>query len=62
MSVIFQARRDAVRNSLTGSGMSLEAAKRWCELVRSRRPLVAADKRATLFSTISERIGDARTL
>ncbi len=28
---IFQARRAAVRNSLTGSGMSLETAERWCD-------------------------------
>jgi hypothetical protein len=27
---IFQARRDAIRNTLTGSGMSLETAERWC--------------------------------
>jgi hypothetical protein len=27
---IFQARRDAIRNTLTGSGMSLEDAERWC--------------------------------
>jgi hypothetical protein len=26
---IFQARRDAIRNTLTGSGMSLETAERW---------------------------------
>ena len=28
---IFQARRDAIRNTLTGSGMSLETAERWCD-------------------------------
>jgi hypothetical protein len=28
---IFQARRDAIRNTLTGSGTSLEAAERWCD-------------------------------
>ena len=28
---IFQARRDAIRNTLTGSRMSLEAAERWCD-------------------------------
>lgn len=28
---IFQARRDAIRNTLTGSGMSLEAAERRCD-------------------------------
>ena len=28
---IFQARRDAIRNTLTGSGMSLEGAERWCD-------------------------------
>ena len=28
---IFQARRDAIRNILTGSGMPLEAAERWCD-------------------------------
>jgi hypothetical protein len=28
---IFQARREAIRNTLTGSGMSLEAAERWCD-------------------------------
>lgn len=33
---IFQARRDAIRNTLTGLGMSLlgmslEAAERWCD-------------------------------
>jgi hypothetical protein len=27
---IFQACRDAIRNTLTGSGMSLEIANRWC--------------------------------
>ena len=27
---IVQARRDAIRNTLTGSGMSLEAAERYC--------------------------------
>jgi hypothetical protein len=28
---IFQARRDAIRNTLTGSGMPLETAERWCD-------------------------------
>jgi hypothetical protein len=28
---IFQARRDAVRNTLTGTGMPLETAERWCD-------------------------------
>jgi hypothetical protein len=28
---IFQARRDAIRNTLTGSGMTLEAAERYCD-------------------------------
>jgi hypothetical protein len=28
---IFQVRRAAVRNTLTGSGMSLEAAERWSD-------------------------------
>ena len=28
---IFQARRDAIRTTLTGSGMSLETAERWCD-------------------------------
>ena len=28
---IFQARRDAIRNTLTGSGMSLETAERRCD-------------------------------
>jgi hypothetical protein len=28
---IFQARRDAIRDTLTGSGMSLETAERWCD-------------------------------
>lgn len=28
---IFQARRAAIRNSLTGSGMSLDTAERWCD-------------------------------
>jgi hypothetical protein len=28
---IFQARRDAIRNTLTGSGMSIETAERWCD-------------------------------
>ena len=28
---IFQARRDAIRNTLNGSGMSLETAERWCD-------------------------------
>jgi hypothetical protein len=28
---IFQARRAAIRNTLTGSGMSLEDAERWCD-------------------------------
>ena len=28
---IFQARRDAIRNALTGSGMPLETAERWCD-------------------------------
>ena len=28
---IFQARRDAIRNTLTGLGMSLEMAERWCD-------------------------------
>jgi hypothetical protein len=28
---IFQARRGAIRNTLTGSGMPLEAAERWCD-------------------------------
>jgi hypothetical protein len=28
---IFQARRAAIRNILTGSGMSLETAERWCD-------------------------------
>ena len=28
---IFQARRDAIRNTLTGSGMPLEAAERYCD-------------------------------
>ena len=28
---IFQARRDAIRNTLTGSGMPLEIAERWCD-------------------------------
>ena len=26
-----QARRDAIRNTLTGSGMPLEMAERWCD-------------------------------
>ena len=28
---IFQARRDAIRNTLTGSGMDLATAERWCD-------------------------------
>lgn len=28
---IFQASGDAIRNTLTGSGMSLETAERWCD-------------------------------
>ena len=28
---IFQARRDAIRNTLTGSGMTPEMAERWCD-------------------------------
>jgi hypothetical protein len=28
---IFQARRDAIRNTLTVSGMPLEAAEQWCD-------------------------------
>ena len=28
---ILQARRDAIRSTLTGSGMSLDAAERWCD-------------------------------
>jgi hypothetical protein len=28
---IFQARRDAIRNTLTGSGMPHETAERWCD-------------------------------
>ena len=28
---IFQARRDAIRNRLTDSGMSVETAERWCD-------------------------------
>ena len=28
---IFQARRDAIRNTLTGSGVPLETAERWCD-------------------------------
>ena len=28
---IFEARPDAIRNTLTGSGMSLEMAERWCD-------------------------------
>ena len=28
---IFQARRDAIRNTLTGSGIDLETAERWCD-------------------------------
>jgi hypothetical protein len=28
---IFQARRDAIRNTLTDYGMSLEDAERWCD-------------------------------
>lgn len=28
---IYQARRAAVRNTLTGSGMDLETAERWCD-------------------------------
>jgi hypothetical protein len=28
---ILQARRAAIRNTLTGSGMSLEDAERWCD-------------------------------
>jgi hypothetical protein len=28
---IFQARRASVRNTLTGSGMTLEVAERWCD-------------------------------
>ena len=27
----FQARRDALRNTLTGAGMSLETAEQWCD-------------------------------
>jgi hypothetical protein len=38
---IFQARRDAIRNTLTGSGMTLEAAERYCDAWRSRRPVAA---------------------
>ena len=30
---IFQARRDAIRNTLTGSGMTLEAAERYAASV-----------------------------
>ena len=28
---IHQARRDAVRNTLAGTGMGVEAAERWCD-------------------------------
>lgn len=28
---IHQARRDAIRNTLTGSGLPLETAERWCD-------------------------------
>ena len=28
---IYQARRDAIRNTLTGAGMSVETAERWCD-------------------------------
>jgi hypothetical protein len=28
---IHQARRDAVRNTLTGTGLTLETAERWCD-------------------------------
>jgi hypothetical protein len=28
---VFQARRAAIRNTLTGSGMALETAERWCD-------------------------------
>lgn len=28
---VFQARRDAIRNTLTGSRMPLETAERWCD-------------------------------
>ena len=39
---IVQARRDAIRNKLTGSGMTLEAAERYCdawEIEAARRGL-----------------------
>jgi hypothetical protein len=28
---VYQARRAGVRNTLTGSGMSLDTAERWCD-------------------------------
>ena len=28
---IHEARRDAVRNTLTGAGMTVETAERWCD-------------------------------
>jgi len=41
----FQARRDAIRNTLTGSGMSLETAERWCDAweIEAARPSLPRD-------------------